>query len=260
MPRHLPLSLGLMLALGACAAEPPSTADRAAGAAVVAPPAQPAEAAIRAAVAKILPGAEVAAIGASPISGWSEVGVQGRVFYVSNDGKYLIHGALVDIGENENLTRVSEGALRRGLLDAVGSDRRIVFAAAQPKHRITVFTDIDCGYCQRMHSQIAEYNRLGITVEYLFFPRAGINSESFEQAVAVWCAPDPRKALTAAKGGFVFPHATCANPVRADYELAQKVGVDGTPAIYAANGVQLGGYLDPAEMLSRLDDMADARP
>jgi thiol:disulfide interchange protein DsbC len=261
MLRHLPLTIGLLASLGACAAEPPSSAAGApAAAAPAAAPVAAGEPAIRAAVAKLLPGVEVASIAGSPIAGWSEVAVQGRVFYVSNDGKYLIHGALVDVASDENLTRLSEGALRKDLLDAVGADRRIVFAAAQPKHRITVFTDIDCGYCQRLHQQMADYNRLGISVEYLFYPRAGINSESFEQAVAVWCASDRRAALTAAKSGAVLPHASCTNPVRMDFELARKVGVDGTPAIYADNGVQLGGYLEPTEMLARLDKMAAGQP
>ena len=102
---------------------------------------------------------------------------------------------------------------------------------------------------------VADYNAAGITVEYLFFPRTGPGSESFEQAVAVWCADDRRSALTQAKAGTVLPHANCKNPVASDYALGQRVGVDGTPAIYAENGVQIGGYLAPDEMLARLDEL-----
>ena len=259
---RLTLLLALTASLTACAADqgapPAPAAPTASAAAPLAPGAVVAvadKAAIAAAMKPLFPNIEVDRVTPAPFAGFSEVAVQGRVFYVSNDGRLLLHGNLVDLARNENLTRLSEGALRKSELDAVGAERRIVFAAAQPKHRITVFTDIDCGFCRKLHSQIADYNRAGITVEYLFFPRTGPGSESFEQAVAVWCADDRRAALTQAKSGTVFAHANCKNPVASDYALGQRVGVDGTPAIYAENGVQIGGYLDPAEMLARLDQL-----
>ena len=255
MHRRLSLMLALTTSLAACAADstpaPAATTSTSAAAAPIAARAD--EAAIRATMKKVLPDMAVDAIAPAPFAGFSEVAVQGRVFYVSNDGRLLLHGNLLDVPRNENLTRLSEGTLRRAELDAVGAERRIIFAAAQPKHRITVFTDIDCGFCRKLHGQMADYNKAGITVEYLFFPRTGPGSESFEQAVAVWCADDRRSALTKAKAGAVLPHASCKNPVASDYALGQRVGVDGTPAIYAENGVQIGGYLDPVEMLARLD-------
>ncbi|KFN51338.1 thioredoxin fold domain-containing protein [Arenimonas composti] len=258
MLRNLILALGLTAALGACAAEPPGRAGGATAAAPAAAlPAQADEAAITAAMGQLLPGTPIERIGPSPLPGLAEVAVRGRVLYISNDGRYLlVEGSLIDVPGKVNLTRLSEGSLRRDLLDAVPAERRIIFPAAEQKHRVTVFTDIDCGYCRQLHQQIADYNRLGITVEYLFYPRAGIGSESFEQAVAVWCSHNRTGALTAAKGGLVLPPANCDNPVRADYELGQKVGVTGTPAIYAENGVEIGGYLAPSEMLARLEEMA----
>ena len=259
MHRRLTLLLALTVSLTACAADQGPTPATAGAAATRAAPAAAVatadDAAIREGMKKLFPNIAVDAITPAPFAGFSEVAVQGRVFYVSNDGRLLLHGSLVDIDRNENLTRLSEGVLRKSELDAVGAERRIVFAAAQPKHRVTVFTDIDCGFCRKLHSQMADYNAAGISVEYLFFPRSGPGSESFEQAVAVWCAKDRRTALTQAKAGTVFPQATCKNPVASDYALGQRVGVDGTPAIYAENGVQIGGYLDPAEMLARLDQL-----
>ena len=257
MHRRLSLMLALTTSLAACAADstpaPAATTSTSAAAAPIAARAD--EAAIRATMKKVLPDMAVDAIAPAPFAGFSEVAVQGRVFYVSNDGRLLLHGNLLDVPRNENLTRLSEGTLRRAELDAVGAERRIIFAAAQPKHRITVFTDIDCGFCRKLHGQMADYNKAGITVEYLFFPRTGPGSESFEQAVAVWCADDRRSALTKAKAGAVLPHASCKNPVASDYALGQRVGVDGTPAIYAENGVQIGGYLSPEDMLARLDEL-----
>lgn len=255
MIRRSLLALALVATMTACAAEPQAAAAPAKAAA-----ASPAgDAAIREALTGLAPGMEIGQISDSPIPGFREVAIGARVVYVSNDGKRLIQGALIDIASRENLTQASEAGLRKGLLASVGDDSRITFAAAQPKHEITVFTDIDCGYCRRMHSEIAEYNRLGITVNYLFYPRSGLGSESFDKAVSVWCAPDRRQAMTEAKAGKALPKADCTNPVTRDYDLGRRIGLDGTPAIYAPDGTQLGGYVAPAEMLARLDELA-AKP
>ena len=226
-------------------------------------PASPdADAAIRAAVAKAAPDWAIDSIKPSVIPGYKEVAIGALVVYVSADGKYLMQGSLIDLSSRSNLTNASEAVLRRGLLDAVGKDRRIVFAPPNPKYRVTVFTDIDCGFCRKLHTQIQDYNKAGIAVEYLFFPRAGLNSDSFTKAVNVWCAVDRRRALTDAKLDKPIAKKTCPNPITMEFELGQKVGVDGTPAIYAADGTQLGGYLSPQDMLARLDRKAGvpARP
>lgn len=214
------------------------------------------DATIRAAIAKAMPNAEVDTIKPSVIAGFREVAVGGRVIYVSADGRYLIQGSLFDLNSRTSLTESSEAVIRRGILAKVGPERRIIFAAAKPKYRITVFTDIDCGYCRKMHQQIAQYNSLGISVEYLFYPRAGMGSEAANKAINVWCAADRRKAMTDAKNDRPVPNKTCTNPIAADYALGQKMGFDGTPAIYAADGSQVGGYVAPAQMLATLDKLA----
>lgn len=207
---------------------------------------------IRAAIVKLVPTAKIDSIKPTVIPGYHEVAIGGRVVYVSDDGKYLIQGALVNTANRANLTENSEAALRRSVLDGVGRDRRIVFSPANPKYRITVFTDIDCAYCRKLHAQVAEYNKAGIAVEYLFFPRAGLNSESYNKAVSVWCASNRQQALTDAKLDKPVAKKTCPNPIAMEFNLGQKIGVDGTPAIYAADGMQLGGYLSPADMLAKL--------
>lgn len=256
--RFLP-AFALLASLSACAAEPPAQAPAAkpAPAAADQTASSPDEAA-RAAILSLLPTAKITHVSAAPMAGFREVAMDGRIFYVSDDGRFLMQGALIDVAQRDNLTEASEAGLRKTMLDAIGPDRRIVFAAAEPKHTVTVFTDIDCGYCRRMHQQVAEYNRLGISIEYLFYPRGGLASESFDKAVAVWCAPDRRKAMTAAKAGQTLPKGNCTNPVTMDYELGRKVGLDGTPAIYSAGGRQIGGYLPPEEMRARLDELAAA--
>ena len=210
------------------------------------------DAVLKAAILKAVPGSTIDSIKPSPIPGYREVAIGGKVIYARADGKYIIQGSLIELASRDNLTAASEGALRRGILDAVPRERRIIFSPAKPKYRLTVFTDIDCGYCRKMHAQIADYNKAGISVEYLFFPRSGPNTESFTKAINVWCAPDRRKALTDAKNDRPVAKKTCSNPIKEDFELGQRIGVDGTPAIYAADGTQLGGYLSPADMLAKL--------
>jgi thiol:disulfide interchange protein DsbC len=254
-------SLALLgaISLTACAAEPAGgVTARPASAAVQSAPVAPkgTEAAIRKALGKVVPGVPIDRVQGSPIPGYQEVVLGGRVVYVSNDGRYLLQGTLLRLADRVDLTDASEAVIRRGEINAVGRDRRIVYAAAKQRHRVTVFTDIDCGYCRKLHNQMADYNKAGITVEYLFFPRAGINSESFDKAVSVWCAPDRNKALTDAKNDRPVAKRTCANPIAAEFALGQKVGVDGTPAIYLDDGTQIGGYLPPEEMLKALEERA----
>jgi len=255
------IALGLAVAT-ACAQSTATPGAKPAARPAAAAPAAPAtglDAAIRNAVAKAVPDTKIDSIKPSLIAGYKEVAIGGQVVYVSTDGKYLIQGSLIELGSKENLTDASEAVIRRSVLDAVPRERRIVFAPPNPKYRITVFTDIDCGYCRKLHAQIGEYMKEGISVEYLFFPRAGLNSESYTKAVNVWCAPDRRTALTEAKLDKPVAKKTCANPVAADFELGHRVGVDGTPAIYASDGTQLGGYLPPDQMLARLQKIA-AKP
>lgn len=215
---------------------------------------------VRAALASLVPGEmKIESIRPAPIPGFYEAVLSGlTVVYVSADGKYLLQGTLLDMAKRENLTEDARAAQRRGMLDAVSADQSILFAPKDPKYTVTVFTDVDCGYCRRLHQQIGEYNRLGIAVKYLFFPRTGLGSESFEKAVSVWCSPDRRQALTEAKTGAALPSADCDNPVAADYQLGRDVGVEGTPAVYTADGVQLGGYVAPQQMLQRLNELAAA--
>jgi thiol:disulfide interchange protein DsbC len=214
------------------------------------------DAAVRKAVATLSADVKIVALRAAPIAGLTEVQTEDDLIYVSNDGKYLLAGNIIDIANKRNLTEVSRAAARRGLLKAITASQMIVFAPSHPKYTITVFTDVDCGYCRKLHSQIADYNKAGIAVDYLFFPREGLGSASFDKAVSVWCASDRQKALTDAKKGMSLPKTNCTNPVTMDYNLGIKVGVDGTPAIYAADGTQLGGYLSPTELRAKLDKLA----
>lgn len=243
------LAFSLGLGLSACAQPAPPATTAAAGST----PAAAGEAAVRATLAGALPGAEIKRLRAAPMPGFTEAVVAGRVFYVSNDGRYIIDGAVIDMRERRNISESAMDDIRVEGLKAIPAEKRIVFAPRDPKYTVTVFTDIDCGYCRMLHQHVAEYNALGIAVEYLFFPRAGEGSEAWAKAESVWCAKDPRQAMTDAKAGKALPAGTCDSPVGAEYALGQDVGVNATPAVFAANGAQLGGYLEPQRLLQALE-------
>lgn len=219
-----------------------------------------ADAKARAAILSLVPGAKIDSIADAAMPGFFEVVIQGQIVYVSQDGKYLVQGSIFDIASKTDLTEASRGKQRRAALAGVGADKRISYRGETTKHTVTVFTDIDCGYCRRMHQQMPEYNKLGIAIEYLFFPRAGVGSESFDKAVSVWCAPDRAKALTDAKAGTELEKKECANPIGEEYALGQQIGVSGTPAVIAADGTQVGGYLPPEQLLQRLDALGAKGP
>ncbi len=200
-------------------------------------------------------------IEASPVPGLYEVLIGARLYYVSADGRYFIQGQMTDIETGQNLTEAKVAQARKKLIDAVGEDNMIIFGDAGLKHTISVFTDIDCGYCRKLHSQIDEYNKQGIRVRYLFYPRAGLNSDSGRKAVSVWCADDRKKALSEAKQGKTLAPKNCANPVADHYALGQIVGVTGTPALVLENGELLPGYIPPARLRKLLDSkMAEQKP
>ncbi|WP_269790099.1 DsbC family protein [Stenotrophomonas sp. Iso1] len=201
-------------------------------------------------------------IGAAPFPGFREVIVSGQVLYVTDDGRFLMQSQPYDIGKRAMATSAGLLQYRRGLLETLPHADRIVFAPPNAKYTISVFTDIECGYCRKLHQDIAELNRNGIAVEYLAFPRMGLGSKDYTDMISVWCSDDRKAALTAAKGGAAVPSKTCTNPVAMQYNLGQQLGVNGTPAIFAADGSQLGGYLPPAQLkaaLERIEGAAGSR-
>lgn len=208
---------------------------------------------IKQVLSKKLPEAEIESIEKTKIPGLYEVIVGSRIFYVSEDGRHLLQGNLIDLKSNVNLTEAKMAKIRKAALEKVGEDRMIVFAPKKPKHTVTVFTDIDCGYCRRLHSQIADYNHKGIKVRYMFYPRAGKNSASYDKAVSVWCAKDHQKALTEAKQGQPIEPLQCDNPVDQHMKLANQFGVSGTPMIVTEKGDVLPGYVPPEQLAQYLE-------
>jgi len=209
-------------------------------------------------IRNLAPNAKTVAISETPIDGILMVQVNGDIVYATADGKFLIQGRLVDMDTREDLTETAKSELRKDLMAQIDPSKQITFAPKDPKYDLTVFTDVDCGYCRKLHSQIDEYNKEGIAIHYMAFPRAGIGSRSYEKAVSVWCSDDPQEALTQAKLGADPDPAQCDNPVAEQYQLGMELGVTGTPALLTSSGQLIPGYVPPEQLRERLDKMAAA--
>lgn len=220
---------------------------------VAAPLAQAADAeqAIRKTLNTLQPDLKVESVSASPLKGLHQVQLEGgRVLYMSEDGQYLMQGYLYQMrdGQMVNLTEQAENVAVARQLNALPRNEMVIFAPKNPKAHITVFTDTDCGYCQLLHKEVAELNRQGVEVRYVAYPRAGVGSSTYNDLVSVWCAKNPQDAMNQAKARKKVPAATCENPVAKQFELGQRIGVQGTPAIFLANGQLIPGY-QPADKL-----------
>lgn len=248
---------GPLTAAQAAGTEKPAAPAPKPAAAKAAPAAAGIPADVRARVVAKLPGAEPSDVAVSPIPGLYEVTMGGLIAYVSADGKYLLSGNVYDLDSQVNLTASRRNAARAKALAAVSESNMIVFGPPNAKMTVTVFTDIDCGFCRKFHSQIAEINKAGVRVRYLFFPRTGPDTESWAKAEQVWCATDRRDALSRAKKGEAIKAKSCGDAaIKTQYELGSDLGVEGTPAIFTQNGDYIGGYLTPAELVQAIQDSA----
>ena len=204
----------------------------------------------------LAPQAESIAISETPIEGLLMVQIGGDIVYATADGKYLVQGRVLDMHTLEDLTEGAKAEIRRDLLAKADTKSQITFAPEDTKYDLTVFTDIDCGYCRKLHAQMNEYNQQGIAIHYMAFPRAGVGSNSYDKAVSVWCAGDQRNAMTQAKLGADPDPAQCDNPIEEQYQLGRELGVTGTPSLLTADGQMIPGYVPPEKLRERLDQMA----
>ena len=203
----------------------------------------------------LAPNAGSIAISETPIEGILMVQVSGDIVYATSDGKYLIQGRVIDMDTREDLTEGAKAEVRREAMAEMDTSKQIVFAPEEPAYELTVFTDIDCGYCRKLHEQVPQYNEEGISIRYMAFPRAGIGSRSYEKAVTVWCSDDQQQAMTEAKAGVEMAPIQCENPVAEQYQLGMTLGVSGTPALLTPDGQLIPGYVPPAQLRQRLDRM-----
>lgn len=205
----------------------------------------------------LLPNVMPDSINKTPLENVYEVVFGPRLVYMTGDGKYLMQGSIIDLETRENLTEPRLLEAKAAAIRKVGEGNMVIYSpppGVAMKHRVNVFTDIDCGYCRKLHSEMADYNKAGIEIRYLFFPRAGKGSPSYEKAVQVWCADDRLAAMDTAKAGKdVNAPVSCDNPVDDHLVLGTLIGVSGTPAMVLEDGQLVPGYVPADRLLTVLD-------
>lgn len=216
-----------------------------------------------AAAAKVLarlkavrPDLPIESVAQTPIEGIVALHMPGgNTLYGTEDGNYLFVGDLYHLGATDlvNVTDQRRNQRRAGLLEGLDTETLIVFAPeGETRATLNVFTDVDCGYCRKLHDEVPELNAMGIAVRYLAYPRAGIGSGSYDKVVSAWCAKDQQTAITRLKAGQNILQATCSNPVAQHYQLGQEMGVTGTPAIVLESGRLLPGYMPAADLAAAI--------
>ncbi len=210
------------------------------------------EAEVRAAITKVAPAAKISSLKPAAVDGFYEVLIDMQVVYVSSDGKYLMQGRLFDIDAGQDLSAPTIAAAKAKIISQIDDKDTIIFTPKNYQNTLTVFTDIDCPYCAKFHSEMDQYMAAGIRIRYLFFPRAGLGSSSYKKGVSVWCSDDQQRAMTLSKAGKPVADKSCENPINNHMEWVNQLGVRGTPAVYTDDGEQLGGYLPAAQVAARL--------
>ncbi|MBT8108053.1 MAG: DsbC family protein [Gammaproteobacteria bacterium] len=209
--------------------------------------------AVRAKVSAMFEAIEPEDVSPSQVDGWFLIQKGSVVAYISDDGRYLMQGELIDLDQQINLTEQSRSGSRRELMASVADEQTILFAPENPEHTVTVFTDVDCSYCRKLHARIDEYMDQGIAIRYVLYPRNGPASSGWSRSEDVWCARDRNNALTMAKLDREFETASCdASIISKHYVLGQDVGLNGTPAIVLEDGRLIGGYVAPASLKARI--------
>ena len=206
---------------------------------------------------RLPPSAKVEDLRPAPIPGLYEFSQGAEISYLTADGKYFIDGNIYDMATRQNLSEVRRAQARVVLIGAIPESQMVIFSPDNPRYTVTVFTDVDCQYCRKLHSEIAEINKLGVRVRYVFFPRSGPGTESWHKAEAVWCSANRNEALTRAKlGNPVDTSKICAStPVDREYKLGLNIGVRGTPAIVTESGDLISGYLPARELAQKIKDL-----
>ena len=205
-------------------------------------------------LAKVIPGAPKAEIAGTPIDGLYQVTVGLGIIYMSADGQFLLNGSMINLKTDENLTKAAMRSLRQSAMESIPVESMVVYPGKDTDNGktgrfMTVFTDIDCPYCTKLHNEIPALTEAGITVRYLAYPRSGVNTKSYHKAVSVWCSDDRAKTMDLAMSKQKVEKKSCDNPVQGHMMEAQRFGVNGTPNIVLDNGELLPGYVPAEELL-----------
>lgn len=202
-----------------------------------------------------LPGIQVSSLTETQLPGLYELVSDGRIYYIDESAEYLIDGSLIRLNDRHNITDQRLGGIHMGLIEAVDEKNMLIYEPETPSTRsITIFTDISCGYCRRLHAELDTLMEEGVRVRYLMFPRAGLGSQGHKDLESVWCADDPLEAMTFAKSGGRIEPKSCPNPIEEHVVLAERLGLRGTPLIYTDSGEKIPGYREASVLASMVNN------
>ncbi len=191
----------------------------------------------------------VESIEPSPMPGTFIVKVGGQTIFVTSAGDHLMIGEVYDTARGVSLGEELRAANMVRAIEGIPESEMILMGEATGRY-VTVFTDIDCAYCRQFHKIVPELQNQGLAVRYLMFPRAGLQSASYDKAVSVWCSGNQAESMTVAKAGGDIEPLTCDNPVAQQYVLGQQIGVRGTPTMILDNGQVIPGFVDVEQLLT----------
>ena len=215
-----------------------------------------AEERVRNSLKVLLPGLVPDSVNDTPVDNLYEVTFGTKIVYVTGDGRFLLQGKIIDLETRSELTEERLSKLKTAAMASLSEDSMVIYGPDEPKHTVTVFTDIDCGYCRKLHSEMDKYKEQGIRIRYLFYPRSGLDSPSYNKAVSVWCADDRHHAMDEAKAGRSVEPRTCENPVAEHHALGQSFSIQGTPALVLDDGEVVPGYVPADKLRAALDRKA----
>lgn len=212
--------------------------------------------ALRTKLAENLSDIPIEHLATTPVPGLYEMVSEGQIFYIDETASFLLDGNLVDLKGQKNLTEKSMTAQNLRYIDGIGEENMLIYTQTEttPTRSMSVFTDLDCPFCQRLHSELDILLDAGVSVRYLLYPREGLNTQAHRNLESVWCADDQHAALTAAKKGELSPLASCDNPITQHVALARQLEITATPMIFLDNGQRINGYLDAETLLEVFDE------
>lgn len=202
----------------------------------------------------LYPNTQFASMSQSPIAGLTEVVMGENVAYVDGSGRYFLFGHVYDMQEGKDLTAALPAKLSPSIdFAALPLEDAIVNVQGSGKRKLAVFSDPDCPYCQQLAKALVQLN--DVTIYTFLMPLDELHPNARKRSVAVWCAPDRSSAwLALMERGIAPKHANCKNPLERNAALASRLGVHGTPAMFAEDGRRMAGTA-PA---SRLDAFLNA--
>lgn len=201
------------------------------------------------------PGVTIDSVKATPAKGISEVRIGSDILYLSQDGKYLFTGDMYDLSTQTNLTQKANAVINKAIIANIDDKDKIIYKAKDEKYKVMVFTDITCPYCTKLHNHMADFNKAGITIEYLAFPRAGATAESGKTMQRIWCAENKTEAMNKAKTEHSYPEKTCdGKQVEKQFALARQLGVNATPTLVFTDGEVNPGYMNAKQLTAILKE------